>query len=121
MSPKVNELGDHYQVLKALTGDHTQTQLDLLRCRCPRCDRFGVVFDMHDYYGIIYKVKKFKTYILSWLDGWIYQKLKKGKPPWVYVVTQKLAEALGCCRDTVFRHLKDLCEMGILRKTPYKR
>ncbi len=66
-------------------------------------------------------VKKFKAYILSWLDGWIHQKLKAGKPPWVYVVTQELAEALGCCRDTVFRHLKDLCEMGILKKTPYKR
>ncbi len=66
-------------------------------------------------------VKKFKAYILSWLDGWIHTKLKVGKPPWVYVVNQELAEALGCCRDTVFRHLKDLCEMGILRKTPYKR
>ena len=58
---------------------------------------------------------------MSWLDGWINSKLKKGLPPWVYVINQELAEALGCCRDTVFRHLKDLCEMGILRKTPYKR
>lgn len=66
-------------------------------------------------------VKKFKAYILSWLDGWIHHKLKAGKPPWVYVINQELAEALGCCRDTVFRHLKDLCEMGILTKTPYKR
>lgn len=66
-------------------------------------------------------VKKFKAYILSWLDGWIQTKLKAGKLPWVYVVNQELAEALGCCRDTVFRHLKDLCEMGILKKTPYKR
>ena len=66
-------------------------------------------------------VRKFKAYILSWLDGWIHTKLKAGKPPWVYVINQELAEALGCCRDTVFRHLKDLCEMGILRKTPYKR
>ena len=66
-------------------------------------------------------VKKFKAYILSWLDGWIHSKLKEGKPPWVYVINQELAEALGCCRDTVFRHLKDLCEMGILRKTSYKR
>ena len=55
MSPKVNELGDHCQVLEALTGDRAQTQLDLLRCRCPRCNRFGVVFDTHDYYGIIYR------------------------------------------------------------------
>jgi len=66
-------------------------------------------------------VKKFKAYILSWLDGWIHAKLQAGKPPWVYVVNQELAQALGCCRDTVFRHLRDLCEMGILKKTPYKR
>ncbi|MGL5923087.1 hypothetical protein [Chroococcidiopsis sp.] len=66
-------------------------------------------------------VKKFKAYILSYLDGWIHTKIQAGKPPWVYVVNQELAEALGCCRDTVFRHLKDLCEMGILKKTPYKR
>ncbi len=66
-------------------------------------------------------VRKFKAYILSWLDGWIQTKLKAGKSPWVYVVNQELAEALGCCRDTVFRHLKDLCEMGILKKSPYKR
>jgi len=66
-------------------------------------------------------VKKFKAYILSWLDGWIHAKLQAGKPPWVYVVNQELAQALGCCRDTVFRHLKDLCAMGILKKTPYKR
>ncbi len=66
-------------------------------------------------------VKKFKAYILSWLDGWTHAKLQAGKPPWVYVVNQELAQALGCCRDTVFRHLKDLCEMGILKKTPYRR
>ncbi|MGL4619141.1 MAG: hypothetical protein ACRCZS_08795 [Chroococcidiopsis sp.] len=65
--------------------------------------------------------KKFKAYILSWLDGWLHTKLQQGKPPWVYVVNQELAEALGCCRDTVFRHLKDLCKMGILKKSPYKR
>ena len=54
MSPKVNELGDRCQVLEALTGDRAQTQLDLLRCRCPRCNRFGVVSGMDEYYGIIY-------------------------------------------------------------------
>ncbi len=66
-------------------------------------------------------VKKFKAYLLSWFDGWIYKKLQEGKLPWIYVVSKELAEALGCCRDTVFRHLKDLCEMGILKKVPYKR
>ncbi len=55
MSPKVNNPGAQYQVFEARTGDHTQTQLDLLRCRCPRCNRFGVVSGTHDYYGIIYR------------------------------------------------------------------
>ena len=54
MSPKVNELGDLCQVLDTLAGDRAQTQLDLLRCRCSRCNRFGVVSGMDEYYGIIY-------------------------------------------------------------------
>ena len=54
MSPNVNELGDRRQVLDALTSDRAQTQLDLLRCRCPRCNRFGVVSGMDEYYGTIY-------------------------------------------------------------------
>ena len=54
MSPNVNELGDRRQVLDVLTGDHTQTQLDLLRCRCPKCNRFGVVSGSTEYYGIVY-------------------------------------------------------------------
>lgn len=74
-----------------------------------------------EYLSTFRGVKKFKAYILSWLDGWMHTKLQQGKPPWVYVVTQELAEALGCCRDTVFRHLKDLCAMGILKKVPYRR
>ena len=55
MSPKVNELGDRHQVFEARTGDRAQTQLDLLRCRCPQCNRFGVVSGTHEYYGIIYR------------------------------------------------------------------
>lgn len=59
--------------------------------------------------------------ILSWLDGWIQTKLRQGKPPWVYIVSQELALAFGYCRDTVHRHLKELCERGILQRLPYKR
>lgn len=56
MSLKVNNPGDRRQVLDTLAGDHAQTQLDLLRCRCPKCNRFGVISDTHDdYYGIIYR------------------------------------------------------------------
>lgn len=65
--------------------------------------------------------KKFKAYILSWLDGEIYKKLLQGKPPWVYVVCSQLADRFGCCRDTVQRHLGELCKMGLLKRLPYKR
>lgn len=65
--------------------------------------------------------QKCKALILSWLDGWIQTKLRQGKPPWVYVVSQELALASGYCRDTVHRHLKELCERGILQRLPYKR
>jgi len=34
----------------------------------------------------------------------------------VYIVSQELALAFGYCRDTVHRHLKELCERGILLK-----
>lgn len=52
MSLKVNNPGDRRQVLDALTGVSAH---DLQTNRCPRCDRFGVVSDTHDYYGIIYR------------------------------------------------------------------
>ena len=52
MLPKVNNPGDRYEVFETLTRDRTY---DLQNNRCPRCDRFGVVSDTHDYYGIIYK------------------------------------------------------------------
>lgn len=74
-----------------------------------------------EYLSLFRGVKKYKAYILSWLDGWIHKKLREGKPSWVYVVNQDLADALGCCRDTVQRHLSQLCKMGLLLRTPFKR
>lgn len=65
--------------------------------------------------------QKCKALILSWLDGWIQTKLRQGKPPWVYVTSQELAIASGYCRDTVHRHLKQLCERKIIQRLPYKR
>ena len=53
--PYTNDPGESRQTLEALAEEHAQTQLDLFRCRCPRCDCFGVVSDTHEYYGIIYK------------------------------------------------------------------
>jgi len=48
-------------------------------------------------------------------DGWIQTKLRQGNS-WVYIVSQELALAFGYCRDTVHRHLKELCERGILQR-----
>lgn len=50
-----NDPGDWSQTLEALAEEHAQTQLNLHRCRCPKCDRFGIISNTHDYYGIIYK------------------------------------------------------------------
>lgn len=74
-----------------------------------------------EYFSCFRGHKKFKAYFLSWLDGEIYKKLLQGKPPWVYVVCQELADEFGCCRDTVQRHLRDLCDHGLLKRLPYKR
>jgi len=51
----MNYLDGDRQALEALASEHAQIQSDLSRCRCPKCDRFGVVSDAHDYYGAIYK------------------------------------------------------------------
>ena len=51
MSPFLNEPSDHRQVSDALTGD---SAYDSQNNRCPRCNRFGVVSDTDDYYGLIY-------------------------------------------------------------------
>ena len=53
MSPKVNELGDRCQVLRVLANEYTQTQHEQYTC-CPKCNRFGVVSGITEYYGIIY-------------------------------------------------------------------
>ncbi len=53
MSLQVNNAGDRRQVLDTLAGDRIQTQHEQYT-RCPQCNRFGVVSDTHDYYGIIY-------------------------------------------------------------------
>lgn len=59
-----------------------------------------------EYLGRFRGVKKFKVYILSWLDGWIHQKLQEGKPPWVYVVNQELAKHWAVVATRYFATLK---------------
>jgi len=53
--PFVHDPGESRQVLEALAQEHAQTQLDLQNTRCPKCDRFGIVSDTHEYYGFIYR------------------------------------------------------------------
>ncbi|KJH69501.1 hypothetical protein [Aliterella atlantica] len=50
-----NDPGSICQGLDELTSIHKQIQSDLSKYRCSRCDRFGVVSGVHDYFGIIYK------------------------------------------------------------------
>ena len=50
-----NYSGNWSQALEALASEHAQIQSDLSKCRCSKCDRFGVVSDTHEYYSIIYK------------------------------------------------------------------
>ena len=44
--------GNSRQIIAALTGDLTSNSRNN---RCPKCDRFGIVSDTHEYYGFIYR------------------------------------------------------------------
>ena len=47
-----NDPGNSRQIIAALIGNlNTDSQNN----RCPKCNRFGVVCDTHDYYGAIYR------------------------------------------------------------------
>jgi len=60
--------------------------------------------------------------ILSWLDGWTKTKQSQNKSDcWIWLVLKDLASELGYCKDTVFRHLKNLVELGILERREAKR
>lgn len=50
-----NDLSDWSQALETLADEYAQIQSDLSRCRCSKCDRFGVVSSWHNYYGAIYR------------------------------------------------------------------
>lgn len=78
---------------------------------------------LKEYLLIFRGVHKFKAHILSWLDGWLVHKRSKGEPvdSWIYVVEGELTKTIGCCRDTVRRHLKQLCDWGILERRSYSR
>lgn len=51
----INDPSKWSQDLEQLISEYRQIQSDLSRCRCSRCNNFGVASGWHDYYGIIYK------------------------------------------------------------------
>lgn len=50
--PYPNDPGNSCQIIAALINDlNSGPQHN----RCPKCNRFGIVSDAHDYFGAIYK------------------------------------------------------------------
>lgn len=64
---------------------------------------------------------KCQAAILSWLDNWTKTKRKEGKSDWVWLVLFNLATELGYCKDTIFRHLRSLLELGVIERQRAKR
>ncbi len=64
---------------------------------------------------------KCQAAILSWLDNWTRTKRKEAQSDWVWLVLQDLAAELGYCKDTIFRHLHHLVEMGVLERQRARR
>ncbi len=64
---------------------------------------------------------KCQAAILSWLDNWTRNKRKEQQSDWVWLVLSDLAAELGYCKDTIFRHLHHLVEMGVLERQRAKR
>lgn len=53
--PYVQDPGDWSQVVEELAIEQHQMETEQYICRCPRCDRFGVVSGWDEYYGTIYQ------------------------------------------------------------------
>lgn len=64
---------------------------------------------------------KCQAAILSWLDNWTRTKRKEAQSDWVWLVLSDLAAELGYCKDTIFRHLHHLIEMGVIERQRAKR
>ncbi len=64
---------------------------------------------------------KCQAAILSWLDNWTRNKRKEAQSDWVWLVLCDLAAELGYCKDTIFRHLQHLVEMGVLERQKARR
>ena len=59
---------------------------------------------------------KCQAAILSWLDNWTRTKRKEAQSDWVWLVLSDLATELGYCKDTIFRHLQRLLELGVIER-----
>ena len=59
---------------------------------------------------------KCQAAILSWLDNWTRNKRKEQQSDWVWLVLCDLAAELGYCKDTIFRHLQRLLELGVIER-----
>lgn len=59
---------------------------------------------------------KCQAAILTWLDNWTRAKRKERSSDWVWLVLQDLATELGYCKDTIFRHLQRLLELGVIER-----
>ena len=64
---------------------------------------------------------KCQAAILSWLDNWTRTKRKEAQSDWVWLVLSDLAVELGYCKDTIFRHLQRLLELGVIERLRAKR
>ena len=64
---------------------------------------------------------KCQAAILSWLDNWTRTKRKEAQSDWVWLVLSDLAAQLGYCKDTIFRHLQRLLELGVIERQRAKR
>lgn len=63
--PCVNDPGDWSQVQEEMAIEQTEEAAKQYACRCPRCDRFGLVEGHDNHYGTIYRYECLPT-IIYW-------------------------------------------------------
>lgn len=59
---------------------------------------------------------KCQAAILVGLDNWTRTKRKEARSDWVWLVLSEIATELGYCKDTIFRHLQRLLELGVIER-----
>lgn len=74
---------------------------------------------LHEYLAAF--KNKCQADILSWLDKWTRTKRVQGKEDWIWLVTSSLAKELSYCKDTIFRHLDKLLNLGVIDRRKANR